>query len=39
MSKKAVRGNLTVFNADIEETHSRGLTYVLGYAAFSGPKS
>ncbi|KAM5535520.1 hypothetical protein V8D89_010857 [Ganoderma adspersum] len=30
MSKQAVRGNLTVFNADIAETHSRGLTYVLG---------
>ena len=39
MSKEAVRGNLTVFNADIAETHSRGLTYVLGYVAFSGQRS
>ncbi|KAI1793367.1 glycoside hydrolase family 79 protein [Ganoderma leucocontextum] len=30
MSKQAVRGNLTIYNADIAETHRRGLTYVLG---------
>ncbi|RDX48501.1 glycoside hydrolase family 79 protein [Lentinus brumalis] len=30
MSKAAVRGNLTVFEADIAATHARGLTYVLG---------
>ncbi|KAI0751851.1 glycoside hydrolase family 79 protein [Daedaleopsis nitida] len=30
MSKAAVRGNLTVFNADIAATKARGLRYILG---------
>ncbi|KAM5531319.1 hypothetical protein V8D89_015034 [Ganoderma adspersum] len=30
MSKEAVRGNLTIYEADIAETHRRGLTYILG---------
>ena len=31
MSKPAIRGNLTIFNADIAATHAQGLTYILGY--------
>ncbi|TBU46627.1 glycoside hydrolase family 79 protein [Dichomitus squalens] len=30
LNKQYIRGNLSVFEADIAETHSRGLTYVLG---------
>ncbi|CDO69470.1 Glycoside Hydrolase Family 79 protein [Trametes cinnabarina] len=30
MSKAAVRGNLTVFAADIAATHAKGLIYILG---------
>lgn len=36
MNKQGVRGNLTIFSADIAETHRRGLAYVLGCVAFSG---
>ena len=35
MSKQAVRGNLTIYEADIAETHRRNLTYILGYVASS----
>lgn len=31
MSKAAVRGNLTIFEADIAATHEQGLVYILGY--------
>ena len=30
MSKTAIRGNLSIFNADIAATHAQGLDYVLG---------
>ncbi|KAM5530161.1 hypothetical protein V8D89_016163 [Ganoderma adspersum] len=30
LSKAAVRGNLSIFNADIAATHAQGLTYILG---------
>lgn len=30
MSKTAVRGNLTIFEADIAATHEQGLEYILG---------
>lgn len=32
MTKADIRGNLSVFTPDIEETHNRGLDYVLGEA-------
>ena len=38
MSKQAVRGNLTIYEADIAETHRRGLTYILGYVGLSSHK-
>lgn len=34
MSKTAIRGNITVFSADIAATRAKGLTYVLGYELF-----
>ena len=36
MNKQYVRGNLSIFEADIAETYSRGLTYILGYVSFWG---
>lgn len=32
MSKPSIRGNLSIFNADIAATHAQGLPYILGYA-------
>lgn len=37
MSKAAVRGNLTIFEADIAATHEQGLQYILGYVFFDTP--
>ena len=37
LSKSAVRGNLSIFNADIAATHAQGLTYILGYAVIPLP--
>ena len=36
MNKQYVRGNLSIFEADIAETYSRGLTYILGYVCYWG---
>ena len=30
MSKSAIRGNLSIFNADIAATQAQGMTYILG---------